>query len=149
MSYLPYTWAAIDNITNPICSGPDSADWQLLGPAQLDGDKQWLGLVQEVLYDPANPENYLISTDRGGIWKKEGNTWKNKTDNLRFPGLAATEIIRDPDSSTHLFASTAWGILNSGNYGVGLIESWNNGESWSVVDSFPYQTMPFINRVIL
>lgn len=147
-SYMPYTKAAIDNMLNPICEGTDDAEWELIGPSEYTD--QELGLVDEVLFDPENTNRIIISVDRGGIWVKQdsGNTWRNVTDDLRLPGLCASEIIRNPFDHDHLIASTGSGILNSGDYGIGIIESFDNGESWSVMEGFPYQTAPFIRRVL-
>lgn len=148
-SYMPYTKAAVNNMLNPICEGSDDADWELLGPSSFT--EQFLGLVDEVLHDPLDASRILISCDRGGIWVKQdsGNAWRNVTDDLHLPGLCASEIIRNPFDHDHILASTATGILNSGDYGIGIIESFDNGESWSVMQGFPYQTAPFIRRIIV
>lgn len=150
LSYLPYTEASVENLLNPICNDGDTADWIEIGPVSYP--TQWLGLVNEVLYDSLNPDRIIISSDRGGIWIRDSSDgswgWRNVTDDLRLPGLCASEIIRNPFDHDHLLASTASGILNSGDYGIGIIESFDNGENWAVLDSFPYQSAPFVQRII-
>lgn len=138
LSYLPYSIAAKENSHTPYCSSADPAQWELKGPETLE--HVWLGLVAEVLYDPNNPDNYILSSDHGGIWRYQSsvNKWVNTTDVLRYPGLSATEIIRNPFNNQHLFASTGGGNGAAGyQYGAGIIESINNGESWDYVESFP------------
>jgi hypothetical protein len=97
-SYTSYTEAAINNLLDPICDDGDTASWEVMGPVSYP--TQWLGLVDEVLYDPLYPERIIISSDRGGIWVREydsiGWGWHNVTDQLRLPGLCASEIIRNP-----------------------------------------------------
>ncbi len=152
-SYIPYTEAATYNMLNPICEDGDSANWQVMGPVAYHEQK--LGLVDEVLYDPLNPDRIIISSDRGGIWVRDtmdgGWGWRNVTDDLQLPALCASEIMRNPFDHNHLLASTASGILNSGNYGIGIVESFDNGETWSVQQGFLDQSQspsPFTVRVI-
>jgi len=150
LSYLPYAQAAWNNSLTPYCDDPDAAQWELLGPKNYD--YQCLGLVAEVLHDPENPGNYLLSSDHGGIWKNQssGNSWVNVTDELRLPGLSATEIIRIPDPDypqQHIIASTGSGMSGNG-YGMGIIESFDNGSTWSIMEGFPYQTAPKVVKVI-
>ena len=147
LSYLPYAQAAWNNSLTPYCDEPDPAQWELLGPKNYD--YQCLGLVAQVLHDPENPDNYLLSSDHGGIWKNQssGNSWVNVTDELRLPGLSATEIIRNPFNDQHIIASTGSGMSGNG-YGMGIIESFDNGSSWHIMEGFPYQTAPKVVKVI-
>jgi hypothetical protein len=147
LSYTPYSKAGINNIFNPYCAESDSANWQLLGPASLD--IQWLGLVTSVLSDPETPGHYLLSSDRGGIWQSRttGNSWVNVTDNIKLPGLTATEMIRNPFDNMHIIASTSGG-MHTAQYGMGIIESFNNGNTWSLQEGFPYTTCPYVQKVI-
>ena len=100
------------NLNNSIgyCTSTDMANWELLGPTQYKS--QYMGLVQQVLYEPRYPNSNILSSEHGGIWKQRsnGNSWNNVTDNLQLPGISATEIIRNPFNSDHLIASTASGI---------------------------------------
>jgi hypothetical protein len=147
LSYLPYLQAAILNMDNPYCENGDPADWQLLGPT--NHSKQILGLVEEVLADPLVADSYILSAENGGIWKSQatGNRWVNVTDEHRFPGLSATEIIRHPTNNLHLIASTGMG-WHEIQYGMGIIESFDNGATWEPMDGFDNDNYPFVKKVI-
>lgn len=144
--YTLYTKLAQTIQYDPFCEGSDPANWQLLGPVAYSD--QNLGLVDEVLYDHSSGD-YLISSDRGGLWKRRNNTqsWYNVTDDLRLPGLSATEIARNPYDNSHLLASSAGGIQTV-NYGMGVLKSTDNGETWSVIDQFPYTEDSKVNKVL-
>jgi len=138
-SYEPYQKAVINNLSRGYCATGDPANWEMAGPVTYS--KQLLGLVRQVLHDPNNPGSYLLASDYGGIWKirETGNSWENVTDNLRSPGLAISELIRDPNNANHLLASTSSGLHSAGNkasYGIGIIESFDNGNTWSVNAGF-------------
>jgi hypothetical protein len=149
LSYEPYFQAVKANMINPICQGEDLANWQILGPTHHTS--QELGLVTEVLDDPNNPNVYLLSSELGGIWKRydQSDIWVNVTKSMRIPGISATEIIRDPFYHDHIIASTGGGL--SGNYadfGMGIIESFDNGDNWSIMQGFDYNQFPIVVRVI-
>lgn len=76
-SYKPYQLAMLDLLTNPACNTNDPANWQLVGPVTYSS--QELGLVSQVLHDPNNENNYILSSDYGGLWKSQvsGNSWTN------------------------------------------------------------------------
>jgi hypothetical protein len=147
LSYLPYTEATLNNLFDPYCESSDPAQWELLGPTSQPS--QELGLVSAVLFDPDNPGSYLLSAENGGIWKSQaiGNSWANVTDNLKLPGFSATEIIRNPFDNNHIIASTGGG-WHQAQYGMGIIESFDNGNTWSIQSDFPYETCPFVRKVI-
>ncbi len=136
LSYSPYLTDIMPGSINPNCSGTDEASWQQLGPSSLfylnylNESVQNQGLVTSVLNDPFNPGSYILSAEGGGIWKRQANSnqWVNKTDNLHLPAICATEILRDPFVNTHLYATTG-----KDNFGIGIIESFDNGETWSVM----------------
>lgn len=131
------------------CYEEDSANWEVMGPSELPD--QYLGLVQQVLYDPENPEISILSTEHGGLWKQQvsGASWKNVTDDIRLPGISATEIIRNPFIHDHLLATTASGIFfMAQNYGQGIIESFDNGETWQVMESFPNANHAAMTKII-
>ena len=147
LSYLPYTEAALANLLDPYCDVSDPADWDLLGPKSYS--TQWLGLVEEVIADPRNDDSYILSAENGGLWKSRstGNSWENVTDDLYMPGIAATEIIRHPVDQDTLFASTGAG-WHEVQYGMGIIQSFDNGETWEIMEDFPYETCPYVKKVI-
>ena len=135
------------NNSGGYCNQQDLANWELHGPATLPC--QNLGLVSEVLGNPSNPNDIILSSEHGGLWKYQttGNTWINVTDNLFLPGISATSIIRHPGNPNHLFASTGSGVHTT-NYGVGIIESLDNGYNWNIMNSFPNQSAPYLVKLI-
>jgi len=149
-SFLPYIQSINNHEYMPVCGATDPANWELVGPSNLS--MQANGLVSQVLYDPNTPDSYLLCADHGGIWKNQitGNTWRNVTDELKIPGLACTEMIRNPFDNNHIIVSTS-STLHHGDfpgYGQGLIESFNNGEDWSIITGFPNADYPAILKVI-
>lgn len=146
-SYKPYQDAIIGLLADPICDSRDPAAWELVGPVTYA--KQKMGLVSQVLHDPNNEGSYILSSDYGGLWKSQetGNSWKNVTDALRIPGLSASELIRNPKNNNHLMASTTGG-LHTASYGIGIIESFDNGDTWSVMQGFPYQNAPSVVKIL-
>jgi hypothetical protein len=125
----------------------DQALWELVGPTSIDFHN--MGLVDEVLFNPEQEEDYLLSPNHGGLWKNRqtGNSWENVSDDLLLPGIAATEMIRNPFDNNHIIASTGSGEYGT-NYGYGIIESFDNGESWQVMSGFPNNLYTQVNRVI-
>ncbi len=67
-----------------------------------------------------------------------------------MPGVACSEMIRNPFNSNHIFASTVSGcnFIATGGYGQGIIESFDNGNTWSVMSGFPNQNYPFLEKII-
>ncbi len=150
LSYLPYYEALNDFSLNSIssyCTESDPAEWELLGPVSYQ--TQSLGLVDEVLGDPNNPNSIIIGPQRGGIWKHQtsGNSWVAVTDNLRVPVLNASEIIRNKFNPNHLIASSG-NNYHETYYGVGLLQSFNNGTTWEFVENFPTQDAPCANKIV-
>jgi photosystem II stability/assembly factor-like uncharacterized protein len=136
LSYTPYFQAALSNASNSICTGDDPADWQLMGPS-YHPEKQQQGLFTEVLYDDAYPDKLLISSNHGGLWKFNPNTnkWYCVTDDIRFPGLSANDLMRHPFDSDIIFAATGNGLWHT-KYGMGLLVSNDRGETWTIMQSY-------------
>ncbi|NOY49175.1 MAG: hypothetical protein GXO88_01200, partial [Chlorobi bacterium] len=133
ISYQPYQDEITNQISAPYCYSGDPANWELVGP--VANSKHLLGLVRRVIHDPSVADSYLLASDYGGLWKKQqnSNSWVNVTDNFHSPGLAISEIVRDPKDNNHLIASTSSGLHTAGakaGYGLGIIESFDNGNSW-------------------
>lgn len=149
LSYDPYSQVALDFIDNPICVSDNYANWEPL--QKYNSSVQQDGLITEVLYDPQNPDEPIISSNHGGLWKYKDNLcyWYNVTDdvNLRVPGVSATEIIRNPFNHDILYASTGSGIHDV-EYGIGIIKSIDNGSNWEIMESFPYENYPRVIKIL-
>ncbi len=135
LSYQPYFDAIIANRAQPVCNGNDPAHWELLDVPMTKAQEQ--GLFTEILPDPDYPERYLISSNHGGIWKfnPDNKRWYNVTDDLRIPGVSATDFLRSPFDHNTIFASTGSGEWRT-KYGVGLLQSFDRGETWEINQAF-------------
>jgi len=150
LSYTPYYQAAKNLLQNPICLSDQLANWSIIEPGQTYVQNE--GLVTEVLYDQDNPQEPIISSNHGGLWKYDSyyERWNNITDsdNLRMPGISATEIVRNPFNHDNLFASTGSGI-HQVNYGMGIIESNDNGDTWHIMANFPQDNAPRVVKIVI
>jgi len=145
--YKNYAQALFNYSVNPICDQPDNAQWELLGPTK--NTVPWLGLISEVLgTDYTDQDNILIAPEGSGIWKYQpnGQIWENKTDPLRFAGLSITSLVRSPFNSQHIIASTG---IDTPKYGIGIIESFDNGNTWQRVGPYLDQSLWPIVRLII
>lgn len=135
------------------CGGADYSNWKLVGPKHVDNKTgmgaQLMGLINEVLGNPNDPADILIAPLSSGIWKYDqlNNSWYNVTDNLGLPGIAVTEIMRNKFDPNYVIASTGVGPYGE-RYGVGIIESFDGGQTWSFMNGFLNYDYPFVSRII-
>lgn len=110
LSQYPYIEYSQKNAITPIRPDMDAAAWELISPKRFP--TQILGLVSEVLSDYSADGNHILSSENGGLWRFNNTSggWDNVTDNINMPGIAATEIIRNPFHPNHLIASTGNGF---------------------------------------
>ncbi|PHI20849.1 hypothetical protein CEQ90_05655 [Lewinellaceae bacterium SD302] len=134
--------AAMSSTCADICTDPDLADWDYLGPPvyHTSTNVQWNGFVGEVLADersvglPTPEQNLLMGTPTAGAWRYDAFAsvpgWENKTDALQNAGLGINKFLRDPFDPDYLLAAT--GMKNQKDYGnaLGLIFSDDNGTTW-------------------
>jgi hypothetical protein len=146
--------------------------WNPLGPAPLASDStgtgfQDYGLVSgrttAVVVDPADPtgNTVYVGGAYGGAWRSRnaaagsygnasGVTWTTLTDNQAT--LAVGSIALQPgniDSSTHLSRLILVGTgeaNDSGDsyYGLGILRSADEGQTWSLITSADNGTHPFL-----
>ncbi len=135
LSYEPYFDAIMANREQSVCNGNDPAHWELLDVPITEGQEQ--GLFTEILPDPDYSERYLISSNYGGLWKfnPSNNRWYNVTDDLGMPGLSATDFLRSRFDHNIIFAATGHGQWRT-RYGVGLLQSFDRGETWEINQAF-------------
>lgn len=149
LSYKPYHNAVKQYLLNPVCISDPLANWEVLEKVQNYSQEE--GLITEILYDPQNPDDLLASSNHGGLWKYNSTLdyWYNvtDTDNMRIPGIAATEIVRDPFDHNKLYASTGSGIHGI-DYGAGVIESSDNGNTW-IAQSFQENFSPMVVKIAI
>jgi len=137
-------------VTTPII---DEADWRLLGPVRVDNyigmDNQRMGIVSEVLGNPNDDNDILIGTAHSGVWKYNPQTagWDCVSDMLNFPCLGITSLVRNKFEPDTIYASTGVGE-KAERYGTGIIQSFDGGNTWSLMSSFPNATYPYVTRLI-
>ncbi len=134
---MPAAFANSPLWSGSYCSTADPADWRLIGP--VENASQKMGLINEVYVAPG--ENYyLCAPSMGGIWKRKKTDagWRNVTDALNIPLFKINSFAVDPYNSNHLFAATGGTGFedHGGTHGYGIMESWNDGDTWSVMTSF-------------
>ena len=71
-----------------------------------------------VIFDPFNPQNILLGTDRGVIRSTDGGTTWTTTSS----SYDADHLIADPGLENSMFASSSWN---------GMFESTDGGQTWS------------------
>lgn len=116
----------------------DTLNWKPLGPfgspipmASLNQfSPHGTGRFMCVNVHPDNPKEIIIGHATSGLFKTTdgGITWNQKM-NLGF-ACGVFKIIRFNTNTKHLIACTAMDIGNSRQYGYGLIESFDGGETW-------------------
>lgn len=89
--------------------------------------------IRSMAIDAMNSNTIYAGTDYDGVWKTTdaGITWSNVSTGLNT-GLIVTNIVIDPQNTSHLYASLAGGL----GFVIGNIyKSTNGGASWQMKDS--------------
>jgi photosystem II stability/assembly factor-like uncharacterized protein len=113
--------------------------WEFMGPVNLPvpyriyyGQGTTSGRINDITFDPNNPNTYYLAAATGGIWKTTngGQTWTPLSDD--WPFLAVNSVAVHPTNSEIVFAGT--GDFN-GNYpySFGLRKSTDGGQSWTTI----------------
>ncbi len=116
----------------------DTLNWKAFGPfgapipmAPVNGiSPHGTGRFMCVNVHPDNDKDILIGHATSGVFRSldGGITWK-QTMHLGFAS-GVFKIVRFKANPKHLIAATAMDVGNSRQYGYGLIESFDGGESW-------------------
>ncbi len=107
----------------------DWGDWKPIGPFvgnQLNG----VGRINNIAFDPADANQYWVSTPAGGLWKTvdNGQNWVTTTD--QFPNLGISDIVINPKNPQVIYLAT--GDKDGGDtYSYGILKSVNGGETWA------------------
>jgi photosystem II stability/assembly factor-like uncharacterized protein len=114
-------------------------EWQPIGPfhspTPLAQKGEWSphgnGRFMCVNVHPDNSNELIIGHATSGIFKTTdgGKTWQQKLSFEYATGIF--KIIRFRKDKNHLIACSGMDIGNSRQYGFGLFESFDNGETWS------------------
>ena len=113
----------------------------------IDGGISWRPIhngleraaIVSLISDPTNPHTLYAGTNWGGIYKTldGGDYWYSINEDFDDPSAGKSQIIVDPQDSSHFFSTTEFK----------LYESFDEGETWNGVQESP---CPFgiINLVI-
>ena len=103
--------------------------WQYVGPEGVP-THGGAGRINRLTVDPMNQSHWYACAPSGGLWQtfNSGLTWEVVGVDVLSP-LGATDLWVDPENPQHLWLATGDG--NGGDtYSIGLLESWNHGQSW-------------------
>lgn len=128
--------------------------WEFMGPVNLPvpyriyyGQGTTSGRVNDVAFDPSNPNVYYLAAATGGIWKTidGGQTWTPLSDD--WPSLATNSVVVHPTNSNVVFAGT--GDWNGGYpYSFGLQKSEDGGETWRTIGGSQFGNLA-IRRIMI
>jgi len=112
--------------------------WQYLGPKT--NHYQYKGLFQSVWADKTNLNLVLAGSHTGGLFLTENALseipqWRNITDNLPGMNYGVSGIVVQPGTNNqtiYISTYTGGGLLTSG-FGIGLMVTYNGGNSWQRV----------------
>src|SRR5258706_1204761 len=112
----------------PLAAGVTDTSWTWLGPGNIGGR------VRAISPNPSTPNDILIGSVSGGIWRTtNGRSPSSSTDDLN-PNVAISCLVRDPTASATVYACTGEGVANIDSVrGLGLFKSTTSGASWSQV----------------
>jgi photosystem II stability/assembly factor-like uncharacterized protein len=112
---------------NPKNGGEPIANWENLGPIDMDGHG---GRMISHAFDPLVPEVVWAGSASGGLWLSEngGDSWSPKTDGIPSTGVGAIAI--HPQDSNTLIIGTGEGFISFGRGGIGAFKSTDKGLTW-------------------
>lgn len=143
-SFSAYSKKFHDYWSAPVCTSSDASEWKPIGPYQKLNTSPNMGFVGAIWVDKTNRDFILIGGGRhGGIWRTTdgGNNWQCMTDAQRLPVNGLTSIAVSPKklNGKNVIYATSSGAGHDGvsHYGLGILKSVDDGESWEVLHTFP------------
>lgn len=96
---------------------------------------QGSGRVEALYISPSDSNTIYAASNSGGLFKTTngGKLWKNCTNNPKYRGYAGTGVHNigvNPLNENHILLSTGNRGFFTENYGIGLIESFDAGNTW-------------------
>lgn len=114
----------------PDAAGIARTNWTWLGPGNVGGR------VRAISPHPTTPDELLIGSVSGGIWRTidGGASWTPLSDFL--PNVAVSCVVRDPSNANVIYACTGEGFFNfDAVRGLGIFKSTDNGNTWAQMTS--------------
>jgi photosystem II stability/assembly factor-like uncharacterized protein len=126
---------------------PLTSPWRDIGP------KNNGGRTISILINPVNPNTIYVGSASGGLWRSYSGgigvtAWQYI--NTSFPVLGVGAIAMNPQDTNTIYIGTGevYGYQNSiggltirttrGSYGIGILKTTNNGNSWIKVLDWSY-----------
>jgi PKD repeat protein len=106
-----------------------SGNWISLGSPGAPLNGGGAGRVNNVRFDPKDPNTLYVCAPAGGLWKTTdaGSSWSTNTDYIGVIGV--TDIAIHPDSTNILYIATGDGEATD-TYSLGVLKSTDAGVSW-------------------
>lgn len=129
----------VDNYPTMNCASDIfQADWQCIGP--FEHEHQRMGRIEAIWVDPADQNNILAASNSGGLWRYNAAgpvNWECITDGSGIPALGINKILVDQSGAEdHIICGTGFNAQGANYYGVGIIESTDGGDTWSIDEGF-------------
>lgn len=135
-SFTEYSNAFGNYWSNPSCTGQDLSKWEMVGPYSTGIVN--MGFVGAVYVDPSDNNFILVGSGRhSGMLKSEdgGNSWVDVITPQKIPAMYITSFAVSPNKyngNRVIYASTGLG-----HYSLGIVWSVDDGNTWSILSSFP------------
>ena len=126
------TWRSARTQTSSVSmssTASASQPWQYVGPEGVP-THGGAGRINRLKVDPMDANHWYACAPSGGLWQTydSGANWEVVGVDILSP-LGATDLWIDPQDAQHLWLATGDG--NGGDtYSIGLLESWDHGQSW-------------------
>lgn len=137
----------------PCASAPTNNNilWRNIGPFNSEGGSasnmncygkgvpncQKQGRIEAISVHPKNPNDLLIGSHTGGIWRSTngGKNWANTTDAQGFSVCGYHDLARHPANPNIVYAASrnnrgGFTYYEDDTYGIGLIVSEDGGSTW-------------------
>ena len=110
-----------------------NSTWQSEGPQSNSNGLCNQGYVQAIGVDPNNNNNIYAASNTGGLFRSQGggNIWSDVTTNVNLTQLGVSDIKFNPFNSSNILITTKTNAFG-GSQGVGILESNNGGNSWTL-----------------
>lgn len=112
------------------------------------GPGNFAGRLRGIVIHPTDPDDMLIGSVSGGIWKTTdaGESWVPIDDFL--PTLAVGSMLVDPANADTVYVGTGEGFFNVDSaQGLGIFQSTDFGDSWTQLASTNNADFFYVNRI--
>jgi photosystem II stability/assembly factor-like uncharacterized protein len=130
-----------------------NARFQFIGPFENDEMIQQIGRIECITTDPLHDEVVYAGASSGGLWRCENikdsiPRWECLTD--AYFGMGVYDIAIHPEQTNIVYAVTglhANGLLNHGDYSLGVFKTNDRGKTWTNVLAFLPEDQVFTTAI--